>query len=398
METGGTVGRSRRVARAAGAVVACAAVTLSAPVASAGVHRAHAVAGHAITAKQLVPRRFVRIPRTHDLWAVGFTGLAAYDGQTLALLYNGRSWVRTATPSPGGTDCAVNDVSATALNDAWAVGGCGTVGFVLHWNGKRWYAVASRLPATATLNGVVALSRTNVWAVGGTDPSPVVQHQTVIMHFNGDKWYRVASPNPNTGGGTNVLNGIAAASPTAMWAVGGYLGALRLGDDALVLRFNGKRWYQVAAPSPGTGGVPQNDLARVSVDPKGVTAWAVGSTTVSGALDPLVERFTGRRWVTVAVPGPDYQSLNGVAVPSAQSAWVVGSTVDYKPLILRWNGKALSKVAAPASPAGVLAALWDVSYGSAKDVYVAGELFMNTPGTTAQALLSHWNGRAWLRQ
>jgi len=384
--------------RTSGVVAACTAVTLSAPIAVAAGRTARETTSHVISAKQLVPRRFARVPKSHEIWAVGFTGLAAYQGETLALLYNGRTWVRTATPSPGGADCAINDVSATAPNDAWAVGGCGNVGFVLHWNGKKWYAVASRLPATATLNGVVALSRTSVWAVGGTDPSPVVQHQTVVMHFNGERWYRVASPNPNAGGGTNVLNGIAAASPTSIWAVGGYLDSLRLGDNALVLRFNGKRWYQVAAPSPGTGGVPQNDLARVSVDPKGATAWAVGSTTVAGALDPLVERFTGRRWVTVAVPGPDYESLNGVTVPTATSAWVVGGTVDYKPMILRWNGKALTRMSAPTSPAGVDAVLWDVSYGSAKDVYVAGELFSNTPGTTAQALLSHWNGRAWLRQ
>jgi len=353
-----------------------------------------------LSGQQTTLQRFAHVPDTAQVWAVGFTGPSPYYGQTYAALFNGRRWIHVATPSPDNSDCTFTGVAATAGADAWAVGYCSSSGaFIEHWNGKRWTYSAAHVPATTTLNDVVALTRTNVWAVGGTNPSPVVQHQTVVMHFNGEKWYRVASPNPNAGSGDNQLESIAAASPTNMWAVGGYLGGLlRTGDQSLVLHFNGKKWYQVASPNPATGPQPQDPLSRVVMGPKGTTAWAVGTTSVEGALDALVLRFNGKRWVSVAVPGPTYQALNGIAVPTATSAWFVGSTANYTPLVLRWNGKRLVGMRAPASPPGFQSWLNDVAVGSSSDVYVSGIYGHNSPSSPDQLLLFHFNGKVWARQ
>jgi len=57
---------------------------------------------------------------------------------------------------------------------------------VEHWNSKRWTLVASPNPPSAYLNileGVSAISRTDIWAVGSTDWG-----STIIIHWNGSSW------------------------------------------------------------------------------------------------------------------------------------------------------------------------------------------------------------------
>jgi hypothetical protein len=70
------------------------------------------------------------------------------------------------------------------------------------------------------LDGVAATSPTSAWAVGyydiGTTP------QTLIEHWNGTAWGHVSSPNPGGSANDNELSGVAAASPANLWAVGSY--------------------------------------------------------------------------------------------------------------------------------------------------------------------------------
>jgi hypothetical protein len=43
-----------------------------------------------------------------------------------------------------------------------------------------------------------------------------------VLHWNGTSWKRVPSPNPGGSSHANVLFGVAASSPTNIWAVGDY--------------------------------------------------------------------------------------------------------------------------------------------------------------------------------
>ena len=81
-------------------------------------------------------------------------------------------------------------VSTSSRSNAWAVGytnlscPCGTAAF--HWNGKRWNAVPTPNPPASFLDallGVVAISRSDAWAVGTTDWG-----STIIEHWNGHAW------------------------------------------------------------------------------------------------------------------------------------------------------------------------------------------------------------------
>ena len=88
--------------------------------------------------------------------------------------------------------------------------------------GGKWRIVSSLNPGSSLneLLGVVAVSATTVWAVGDSANSRHGPSQTLIEQGNGTNWQVVSSPNP--GSSNNVLQGVAAVSATDVWAVGDY--------------------------------------------------------------------------------------------------------------------------------------------------------------------------------
>ncbi len=86
-----------------------------------------------------------------------------------------------------------------------------------------WTIVASPTPTTtenSQLDGVAAISATDVWAVGfftvNTTP------RTLAEHWTGSSWSIVTSPNVKPGTASNVLVGVAPISPTDVWTVGNF--------------------------------------------------------------------------------------------------------------------------------------------------------------------------------
>jgi hypothetical protein len=83
---------------------------------------------------------------------------------------------------------------------------------VEHWNGSEWSIVPS--PNTDkrinVLNGMVAISPSNVWAVGSAT-SDGLDQTTLILQCPGTA-------------GLNTLYAVAANSANDVWAVGGILG------------------------------------------------------------------------------------------------------------------------------------------------------------------------------
>jgi hypothetical protein len=298
-----------------------------------------------------------------DAWAVG-GGIAGLRDQVVIAHWDGTSW-QDASPALGGYLFGVAALSAT---DAWAVGRTdGNRTLTLHWDGTRWAVVPSpnQVAAASVLQGVAAVSPSDVWAVGyaGTVSLP---QQTLIEHWDGTAWHLVRSP--NGGSSTNSLSGVTAVSRTDVWAVG-YDVDVSTGHNALLTEhWDGARWAVVPAAATG------NDLTFTSVTSTDARhVWAAGYRTNQGG--SLVERWTGLQWTNVItdsphvflygvaafgpssvwtvgggattvtihwdgsawtiVPSPngqdDYSQLNGVAMPSAQSAWAVGYTYSTAP-------------------------------------------------------------------
>src|SRR5437660_8240691 len=175
--------------------------------------------------------------------------------------------------------------------------------------------VARATTNTYSLNGVAAISAASAWAVGyfihGSGHS-----RTLIEHWNGAAWRVKASPNVGTG--NNTLNGVVAISRSNAWAVGSYTGASGH-RRTLVEHWNGAGWKVKASPNVGTGNNSLNGVDATS----GTNAWAVGSR--SGGRRTLIERWNGSAWRVKASPnvGTSANRLTGVAVTGAGNAWAV---------------------------------------------------------------------------
>jgi hypothetical protein len=281
-----------------------------------------------------------------DAWAVGnqVPGQYATTARMLILHWNGKKWSNVATPDVSTDDYVLRGVSAISATDAWAVGVWDAYGvqphaLVLHWNGRRWSKVASPSPVGRAFFGVSAASATDAWAVGqSTDTA------TLTEHWNGRKWSKVASPGPSPGE-ENMLSGASTLTPTQAWAVG-YNGT-SLGQRTMVLRWNGKAWKRVHSPNPGSGFDVLDGVSAVSA----TDAWAVGNySSDKGATQiTLILRWNGKAWTRVASPSPDpdksgVNNLAGVSTVGPGRAFSAGSADDAwtgvnLPLIVNWNGK-----------------------------------------------------------
>jgi hypothetical protein len=231
----------------------------------------------------------------NDVWAVGYDHNTASGMGTLILHWDGSAWSQVPTPSPGSSYNILNAVSATSATSAWAAGfycksGCsaGTpvyAALILHWNGTTWSRATT--PATSSsqvLNGIEAVSATNVWAVGGQGTGPSTT--SLILHWNGTGWS--TSPSPNAG----ELSQAAFGSPASGWALGG----------SPTLRWDGTKWSTYLSTSTPA-------LARaISADGTN-DIWAVGGycsgagcTTATPVYHILTVRWDGTSWTTVGQP------------------------------------------------------------------------------------------------
>ncbi len=311
------------------------------------------------TASLNPPGYFVGVaaPSARDVWAVGgtkwFTG-----SQPLAMHWNGTRWASFPTASLGHSGGYFNSVVATSATNAWAVGLLGPAGpgipsltapLVEHWNGARWTVQQYQQPSEGgQFTAVVALSRTNAWAVGQTGPSSegLGQH-TLIEHWNGSGWFRVASPD-YPGASANSLRGVVMVSASNGWADGVATmpdGSMR----TLTLFWNGRRWRVVPSPTPG------GDAALLGIAASWTNnIWAVGIINptrcgnggyTSQPCRTLIMHWNGTRWKVVPSPNPPSTYLNVLYAATAvtrDSIWAAGSTDFASTLIIHWNGKAWS--------------------------------------------------------
>jgi hypothetical protein len=111
-----------------------------------------------------------------------------------------------------------------------ATGQC-LVPYVLHWNGKKWSLTKTPDPGAfgSALEGITALSASDIWAVGQTQSSRKGPVRTLTERFNGTSWSVVASPAPGKAG-NDELFGVASPGGHQLDAVGG---AAVAGDPCL---------------------------------------------------------------------------------------------------------------------------------------------------------------------
>ena len=273
-----------------------------------------------------------------DVWAVGaFQDVK--DGtlrreHTLVEHWDGMRWTEVSTPNVKGVDNVLSDVTAISRNDVWATGIAlnpdGTSRAMSeHWNGAHWTVVRTPSPGdyTNALSALTVVSSTDIWAVGSYTDGRLGLDRTLSEHWDGERWKVV--PTPNVGALGDGLSGVAAVSPTDIWAAGwfgyhepdGSLGLATMTDH-----WNGKRWSVIATPDPPGGDNSLHDVTALDRD----DVWAVGSSTNG----PIVIRWDGRQWLTQDTQGPRARWLWNVVALSRHDIWAVGSiALDF--LIMR---------------------------------------------------------------
>ena len=139
-------------------------------------------------------------------------------------------WSVVRPPDPA---LALDDLFGVAVLSArniWAVGddaaadnaGAPYKSLIVHWNGKSWKKVPSPSPGIGStyLTSVTAASSSNIWAAGdySTQSGDFASNKTLMLHWNGRTWRQVKTPSP--GSFANDLSTVRRVSANSVWAVG----------------------------------------------------------------------------------------------------------------------------------------------------------------------------------
>jgi hypothetical protein len=175
------------------------------------------------------------------------------------------------------------------------------------------------------LYGVSASAANNVWAVGSyLSGNPINgPFKTLTERWNGSAWSFVPSADA---GAEDALGGVAAISPTDMWAVGDFMPQLRSPQTAFIEHWNGQKWSVVPSPRPGQLSGLSSVRAVSAAD-----VWAVGSYyNNAGNSQTLIEHWNGKKWRIVPSPSPGLSDnyLGGLEVVSATDIWGRRRTVQ----------------------------------------------------------------------
>lgn len=273
-----------------------------------------------------------------------------------------------APVGPSDNDCAsLWDVVTLGPTSAWAVGGdgCGTPNQeIQHWDGTK----AVRYPAATidtggydTLDGVSAAGPQDVWAVGdgGTDSSGFY---SLVGHWDGMRWANVPPPSYSA---KVLLADVTTPAHGDVW----FAGSEGAGTALLVHRRAGKYTF-----------LRFHSTERVHFN----TIWSAGSHDIWAGGDNYLIHGDGQHWKRFRLPiDMDIRRLEG---SSTSNVWAVGST-SAGGKVIHYNGKSWSIVPLPKSQNWIQ--LTGLAVGGPSDAWLAG--YEQSSG----APLAHWNGRAW---
>ncbi|MEO8286508.1 MAG: S-layer homology domain-containing protein, partial [Chloroflexota bacterium] len=222
-----------------------------------------------------------------DAWAVGLAW-GNNGGAAFILHWNGTVWsVVPGAPAAGYVE--LDAITAVGANDIWTVGnyapGGDRVTMAQHWDGTQWTLVSSpSVPAYQNqLLGISAVTSSDIWAVGTAYTNTA--YETLTLHWDGTAWTRTPSSSPSTSG--IGLTGVVALAANDVWTTGSY-GAGNGPGSNMALHWNGTSWNDVPIPSRADESNYLWGLAAVSPS----DLWAVGMTDVEGGHN-LIERYAG---------------------------------------------------------------------------------------------------------
>ncbi len=231
-----------------------------------------------------------------------------------AALWNGKSWTVQAMP---GADVTPQEVSCATVDFCMSADGFGDVSI---WNGSSWSAGPS-VTGFSFVGSVSCLSA-SFCEIAGEGPSG-----ENAAAWNGTSWTAQATPGP----ASNSLNAVSCTAASSCEAVGQALGQ---NDEPVPLAeaWNGSTWTIQSASDPANS--QSSSLAAVACT-SASSCTAVGqyqssSVTSFGVPETLAEVWDGTTWSIATTPDPSSTQnlLSGVSCGASQACTAVGQYSD----------------------------------------------------------------------
>jgi hypothetical protein len=159
-------------------------------------------------------------------------------------------------------------VAAAPRGRAWMVGFVQPAGqadqiVVEHWNGRAWHVVRTGLgPDSGSLSVVRVARNGDVWATGFLE-NDALGTSTILVHEHAGTWTSIPGSVDMT-----QINDVLAVSRTDVWAVGQDFTAR--GPEAVMARWDGSTWMS-QVPSAKSGAI-LNEFS-ISPDFRGQPQW-----------------------------------------------------------------------------------------------------------------------------
>ncbi|MFG1679751.1 hypothetical protein ACGFNP_06215 [Nonomuraea sp. NPDC049269] len=248
----------------------------------------------------------------------------------------------------------------------------------------RWRVVYRQkgLDHGADFLDITATSESDAWAVGertfGTDG-----HEALLVRWDGKRWRRLAKELPKQARYV-TLTKVDASEPGNVWVIA----EDKEGGESGLLHFDGRRWSFVPDPV---------DTSDEAASPSEVIALGGGQAWTFG--DGWARHFDGQRWTSQAIPIVTHAAF----ARSPQDIWAVGesdpvpddASAQSEPAVAHFDGRTWQRMPLPApSPPGSFESRLDAVLAvAADDVWAVGGY--ETPDGTFGPLSYRWNGTAW---
>jgi hypothetical protein len=315
-------------------------------------------------------------------------------------------WAAVSSPNATGNS-ALASVTCLSTADCWAVGGP-----IEHWDGGAWSIVPS--PNTGNVVSAACASALDCWAVGSYTNSSAAQ--TLIEHWDGTAWTIVTSTNASATL-DNILTGVTCNSASDCWAVGYSNGRFPNPTwQTLIEHWDGTSWTIVFSPNGNNTlsvkiSTSQYSYLNSVACASASQCWAVGYYFNNGStFATLIEQWDGNSWTVVPSAAVTASSANNqvaendildsVSCASALDCWAVGASGNAdsaQTLIQHWNGAAWLEVPSPnpISMTNPYNFLLGITCPSSTECWAVGVSEQNETGGTSQTLIEQWNGAAW---
>jgi hypothetical protein len=238
------------------------------------------------------------------------------------------TWVRAAALEQFPTA-----LHGTAPDDVWAVGFGGAA---WHWNGTRWRSVPTG--GRDNLYAVWGSRHDDVWAAGDWG---------ALYNWDGASWRRWTTFGLTTP--ARPLRALSGTGSKDAWAVG----------QNHVFHWDGRGWSARTEGDPAIAWSLGTGLLSALYAASPSDVWAVGTggetEPINGGIKagggwralprPLILRWDGHAWSRLSGPGknPAASALRAIAGVSSTNVWAVGDDGT----ILRWDGRLWSQVTSP---------------------------------------------------